>query len=95
MVKLKKSHIPATQETIGSKIIRTFSSDVNENELKWHWDEKDRKICILNSSDWYIQFDNDLPIKLNQGKKIFIKAGEWHRVIKGTTDLKVEIIENQ
>lgn len=95
MVKVKKSHIPAAQEIIGNKIIRTFSNDVHENELKWHWDEKDRNIRVLNSSDWYIQFDNDLPIKLSHGKELFIKAGEWHRVIKGSTDLKVEIVENQ
>lgn len=91
---MNKSHIPATQKKVGNKIIRTFSSDVNENELKWHWDEKDRYVHILNSNDWFIQFDNQLPDKLEKGKKLFIKAGEWHRVIKGNTDLKVEIVED-
>lgn len=93
MVIMKKSHIPATQEIKDDKIIRTFSSDVNENELKWHWDEKDRHVRILNHNDWFLQFDNQLPMKLDKGKSVFIKAGEWHRVIKGNTDLKVEIIE--
>lgn len=87
------SHVPAKQTTDGNKIIRTFSHDVPKDELKWHWDEKDRKIKILNVNDWYLQFDNQMPEKLVEGQTLFIKAGDWHRVIKGTTDLKIEIVE--
>lgn len=89
-----KSHIPATQKIINNKIYRKFSIDVSESELKWHWDEKDRTVEIVNDNNWQIQFDNQLPQKLSKGKKIFIKAGEWHRVIKGNADLEVIITEN-
>ena len=43
-----KSHIPATQKIINNKIYRKFSIDVSESELKWHWDEKDRTVEIVN-----------------------------------------------
>lgn len=88
-----KSHVPAKQEFINKKIIRTFSSDVKSEELKWHWDERDRLVTILNENDWQIQFDDELPNKLPKNHQIHIKAGIWHRVIKGSTYLKVQIEE--
>lgn len=87
------SHIPAKQEVIDGVIHRLFSNDVESDELKWHWDEKDRTVTVLNESDWLYQSDNQFPIKLLKDTEIYIKAGEWHRVIKGTTDLKVKIKE--
>lgn len=87
------SHIPAKQELCDGLIHRTFSHDVDPNELKWHWDEADRTVTVLNESDWYYQADNELPIKLSQGKIISIKAGDWHRVIKGQTNLEIMIKE--
>lgn len=87
------SHIPAKQEVIDGVIHRSFSNDVESDELKWHWDEKDRTVTVLNESDWLYQSDNQFPIKLLKDTEIYIKAGEWHRVIKGTTDLKVKIKE--
>ena len=87
------SHIPAKQEIIDDSIHRIFSDDVEPSELKWHWDEADRIVTVLNESDWQYQTDNQFPIKLSQGKIISIKAGEWHRVIKGKTNLEVMIKE--
>jgi hypothetical protein len=71
--------------------IRTFSKDIDEYELKWHWDEEDRLIQSLEETDWEFQFDNELPIKFN--KEIFIPKGAMHRIIKGTGDLKLKIIK--
>ena len=71
--------------------IRRFSKDVDERELKWHWDEKDRRVTPLALNDWMFQFDNELPIHINE--EINIPAGIIHRVIKGTTDLIVKIEE--
>ena len=68
---------------------RVFSKDVDPEELKWHRDEEDRIIVPLNQNDWQFQRDNCLPEPIN--KEIEIKRGEWHRVIKGTTDLEVKI----
>ena len=70
---------------------RTFFADTDEMELKWHWDEEDRLIEPLEDNDWQFQFDNELPIKIY--KQIFIPAGVIHRVIRGTTDLKIKIIK--
>lgn len=70
---------------------RVFFKDVNPEELKWHRDEEDRIVVPLNQNDWQFQRDNCLPEPIN--KEIEIKRGEWHRVIKGTTDLEVKIIK--
>lgn len=69
--------------------VRTFSKDVDSHELKWHRDDEDRVVTPLNQNDWMFQRDNSLPEPLD--KEIKIARGEWHRVIKGSTDLKVRI----
>jgi len=35
--------------------------------------------------------DNQIPIKLEKGKKILIPEGKYHRLIKGTGDLTLEV----
>lgn len=75
-----------------SVVIRTFSVNIDEMELKWHWDEENRLVEPLNENDWQFQFDNELPVMIN--KQIYIPAGVMHRVIKGTTDLIVKIIKD-
>lgn len=84
---------PFTQETFDGKILRTFSSEVNEDELKWHYDLKDRKIQIIKGDNWELQMDNELPEKLTPLKEYFIPKGVYHRVIKGQGDLVVLIEE--
>jgi hypothetical protein len=69
--------------------VRTFSQDVDPDELKWHRDEEDRTVTPLNCNDWMFQRDDQLPEPMD--KEITISRGEWHRVIKGTTDLVVRI----
>lgn len=68
---------------------RVFSSSVNPLELKWHWDEEDRIIEALGKTDWLIQFDNGIP-SLIEGE-IFIPKGVYHRVIKGSGDLRIRV----
>lgn len=70
-------------------VIRTFSKDVNSEELKWHRDREDRIIVPLQETDWMFQRDNCLPEKIKN--KIYIKANEWHRVIKGINDLVIRV----
>lgn len=69
--------------------IRIFNESLNEEELKWHFDEEDRIIEAIGKTDWKFQFDNNLPIELNSPIKI--KKGEYHRLIKGTGPLKISI----
>ena len=84
---------PFTQETFDGKILRTFSSEVNEDEMKWHYDLKDRKIQIIKGDNWELQMDKELPEKLTHLKEYFIPKGVYHRVIKGQGDLVVLIEE--
>lgn len=69
--------------------IRIFSKDVESEELKWHRDREDRIVTPISSNDWMFQRDNGLPEPID--KEIFIKKGEWHRVIKGTSDLEIKV----
>ena len=70
---------------------RTFKPNVDFDDLQWHFDEEDRIVKPLSENDWKIQFDNQLPIPINQ--EIFIPKNVYHRVIKGTSDLNVNITE--
>ena len=72
--------------------IRIFSQNVDENELKWHQDEENRFIIPLHDTDWKIQLDNQLPISLIKNQVIEIPKYLWHRVIKGSNNLKIKII---
>lgn len=69
--------------------IRTFSQDIDPDELKWHRDREDRVVTPVGENDWMFQRDNSLPEPMNH--EIRIPSGEWHRVIKGTTDLVVRV----
>jgi len=81
---------PFSEEHLSSiEVIRTFVPSVNNEELKWHWDEENRRVEFLNENDWEFQLDNELPRKCVG--EVFIEAGVWHRVIKGTSDLRVKI----
>lgn len=75
------------------KLIRTFSTDVDSEELMWHQDLKDRNVTVIEGNGWLFQMENELPIKLEDAKQIFIPKLAWHRVLKGNGRLIVEIEE--
>ena len=79
------------QPYINKDNIRTFSKDVDPMELVWHQDKEDRTIEILEGEDWSFQKDNELPLNVFKGDCIFIPVNKIHRVLKGTTDLKIKI----
>jgi hypothetical protein len=72
-----------------NEIIRTFSNDINSDDLLWHRDQEDRLITPIGKTDWKIQLDNKLPMEINE--PIFIEKLTWHRLIKGNEDLKIII----
>ena len=80
-----------TNEHNGEKWHRVFSENTPDEELKWHMDEFTREIISINETDWKIQLDNELPKSINS--KVIIPSKRWHRLIKGTNDLTIEIIE--
>ena len=49
--------------------IRTFSKDVNPEELVWHQDREDRMIEVLEGEGWSIQKDNMLPRMMKPGDR--------------------------
>lgn len=64
------------------EVIRTFSKHCDENTLLWHKDDEDRIVTVLNyPTNWYIQFDNELPRKLKQHDVLRIDKGVYHRLI--------------
>ena len=72
-------------------ILRKFKEDTHEDELVWHRDRKDRKVEILNDTDWMVQLEDDIPQQLKE--TIFIPKNTYHRLIKGTGDLDLRIFE--
>jgi hypothetical protein len=88
-----KNMKPYTETNNGNIIRRTFSDNIPESELVWHRDHEDRVVLPLNENDWMVQFDNELPTKLTVGEEYFIPKDTFHRVIKGSGELQVEIIK--
>ena len=70
---------------------RTFDSNINEQELKWHWDNEDRIVVCEHDTDWLFQRDNELPHPIEKDTLIYITEGEYHRIIKGTGNLTLKV----
>lgn len=82
------------QEVINNNSrLREFKIDVDNDELVWHKDEKDRYVTILEGENWQFQRDNELPFILKEGDTIFIAKETYHRVLKGSSNLLINIIE--
>jgi hypothetical protein len=84
---------PYQDEVLGNVKIRTFSSDTQDAELVWHRDHNDRIVEVLEGCGWSIQFDNMLPERIDVGKRFEVKAYEYHRLHKGSGNLKLKITE--
>jgi len=69
--------------------IREFSQDTDSGEFVWHRDREDRIIESISETDWMIQIDNELP-KAIEGR-VEIPMGIYHRLIKGSGDLKIRL----
>ena len=79
---------PYTEENKDGYVIREFSQDTPSFEFVWHRDKEDRIVEALHETDWKFQLDNQLPQEI---KNIFIPKETYHRIIKGTKNLKVRI----
>ena len=69
--------------------IREFNQETDSGEFMWHRDYENRIIESINDTDWMIQIDNELP-KIISGE-ITIPKGVFHRLIKGSGDLKIKL----
>ena len=72
-----------------------FDASVDPLQLKWHWDEQDRFVTAAHPTDWQFQYDNRLPQDMLEGVSFYIKAGTWHRLIKGSGSLTLEVIKHE
>lgn len=82
--------LPFKEEQVSENtFIRTFYQDVNSGELSWHRDREDRIIESIEKTDWKFQIDNELPFTIEG--RILIPKGVYHRLIKGTGDLKIKL----
>lgn len=88
---LSEEKLPFKENINGDKRTRVFSENVESEELKWHFDGENRKVKILHKTDWKLQMDNELPKPLIEGKEYFIPKGVYHRVIKGSGELKIQV----
>ena len=70
--------------------IREFSQDTSSFEFVWHRDKEDRVVEAIGKTDWKFQLDNEVPKEIN---RIFIPKETYHRLIKGSGNLKVKIKE--
>ena len=85
--------LPFKEEIVSDNVfIREFKQDTDSGEFMWHRDREDRIIESISETDWMIQLDDELP-KVIKGE-VFIPMGVYHRVIKGTGDLKIRLQKN-
>lgn len=74
---------------------RTFDKNVDNGELQWHRDKKNRHIKILSGLGWYLQMDNEMPQSMQVNSVYYIPKEKYHRVLKNRdcTNLVIFIAE--
>lgn len=87
-----KINVPYSEQAKNGYTIREFLDSTPSIELVWHRDKEDRIVKALHKTDWKFQIDNDIPRILTE-KELFIPKETYHRLIKGTGNLKVKIVK--
>ena len=86
---------PFTEQQLDTKLfLREFPADVDEMELIWHEDKEDRIVSVVEGNGWKFQFDEELPIEMEDGIDITIPKGVIHRVIQGKGPLKIKVFKD-
>ena len=87
--------MPYVDEKLNNReILRTFHKDVLSEDLVWHRDRNNRIVEVLEGEGWEIQLEDKLPELLEKGREYVIPAYTFHRIKRGTTDLKLRIEEH-
>jgi len=86
---------PYFETRLDNTIYRRFEGTVEETDLAWHRDANDRQIKVIEGQGWQLQFDNELPVALEENETYFIASEQYHRLIKGQGELVLEIIEEE
>ncbi len=59
--------------------------------INYHMDLEERKVTVISGTGWKFQFEGEEPIDMTEDLEITIPAMKPHKIIKGTTDLVVDI----
>ncbi len=87
---------PYSDKSLANGIIRrVFRESTDTDELVWHRDHNTRHVKVVEGANWQIQFDNELPKNLSVNESVYIPANTYHRIIKGNTDLVLDIKEEK
>ena len=90
------SDFPFEEKQIAENVfLRYFDHNVLSEELIWHQDREDRVIKVIESNGWKLQLDNQLPVLLEKDSTYNIPAYVYHRVIKGSGRLLIEVEKNK
>jgi len=82
------------EKSIYDKVFtRVFKQNIEDKQLIWHKDRKDRTVKVIYGTGWKLQYDNELPTELEVGQNYCIKKEQFHRLHKGNGELKLEIKE--
>lgn len=84
---------PYKDTRVDDKFIRVFQENIDDEELIWHRDRKDRHVKVLKGNGWKLQYDDQLPFIMKENEVYYIKAYQYHRIIKGNNNLVLEILE--
>tara|TARA_R110000796_G_scaffold192286_3_gene308986 strand:+ start:795 stop:1073 length:279 start_codon:yes stop_codon:yes gene_type:complete len=81
---------PFEEEIVGPRLsVRTFDPHYDSEEFVWHRDRQDRIITVIDPGGWKFQFENDLPMDLEENFTFKITKGTYHRVIPGDDYLEI------
>jgi hypothetical protein len=72
------------------------SSDVSLQQwvhgfTNYHMDREERKITVISGTGWKFQYEGESEINMTKDLVIIIPAMKSHKIIKGTSDLVVNI----
>ncbi len=87
---------PFKQKIIAENVLlREFSRDTHQDELIWHRDKNSRIVEVISGIGWKFQRDNSRPVLLREGDRFKIPAEQYHRLLRGKTNLVVKIYEQK
>lgn len=82
-----------TQYITQNCFFKEFKISNDDEEFEYHLDKTSRFLKVLNTSDWMFQFKDVAPQKMTKGMVIHISKKIKHKMIKGTTNLSVQVLE--
>jgi len=73
--------------------LKVFSVNEKDEEYNYHLDANSRLMKVLEGTGWSIKFKNKTAKQIGPGSVIHISKRAIHKLIKGTSNLKVQVLE--